>query len=141
MEENKMINPIVIDKNVKENKMINPIVIDVKDPERKEYLVLLIGIGNNEEHYKDYQFIEGRTATYEHIKNLIDDIDIHESYVLVEGVSLEDRVTVYEFMRHMSMHFFKDDNFNIEDYNQGDEFEIDENGNIEISSFNNKDYI
>ena len=139
MDENKMINPIVID-DVKENKMVNPIVIDVKDPELKEYLVLLLGIGG-EEHFKDYQFIKGRTATYNLIKNLIEELDIHESYVLVEGVSLENRVSVYEFMRHVSMHFFQDDDFNIENYNQGEEFEIREDGSIEISSFNNKDYI
>ena len=140
MNESKMINPIVVEE-VKDNKMVNPIVIDVKDPELKEYLVLLIGVGGDEEYYKDYQFIKGRTATYEYIKTLIEDIDIDESYVLVEGVSLEDRVTVYEFMRHMHMHFFQDDAFDIEKYNQGDEFEINEDGSLEISSFNNKDYM
>ena len=133
MDTNNMINPIVVE-DVKNNNMVNPIVIDVKDPELKEYLVLFVGVGGDEEHFKDYQFVKGRTATYDLIKTLIDDIDIDESYVLVEGVSLEDRVTVYEFMRHMKMHFFQDDTFNIEDYNQGDEFEINEDGSLEIAT-------
>ena len=140
MEENKMINPIVID-DVKNNGMVNPIVIDVKDPEKKEYLILLVGLRGKEEEFKDYEFVIGRTATYELIKTLIEDIDIDESYVLVEGVTLEERISVYKFMKHMHMHFFQDDLFDIEKYNQGDEFEISEDGSLEISSFNSKDYI
>ena len=139
MDKSKLVNPIVID-DIKENKLVNPIVIDSKDPELKEYLILLVGL-NGEDEFKEFQFITGRTSTYERIKTFIDAIDIDASYVLVEGVSLENRVTVYEFMRHMHMNFYQDDNFNIEDYNQGDEFEIKEDGSLEISSFNSKDYI
>ena len=140
MDTSKMINPIVIDK-VENNGMVNPIVIDVKDPELKEYLILLVGLRGKEEEFKDYQFIIGRKATYETIKTFIEDIDIDESYVLVEGVALEDRISVYKFMKHMHMHFFQDDLFDIEKYNQGDEFEISEDGSLEISGFNSKDYI
>ena len=138
MEKEKLINPIVIDKP--NSNLINPIVVDVKDPDLKEYLILLTGLDDTEE-FKDFQFVTGRTATYELIKTFIDNIDIDNSYVLVEGVALEDRISVYVFMRHMHIHFFQDDPFDIEKYNQGDEFEIDEEGNLEISSFNSKDYI
>ena len=34
-----------------------------------------------------------------------------------------------------------DDLFDIEKYNQGDEFEMTEDGSLEVSSFNSKDYI
>ena len=133
----KLINPIIVDNKPP----VNPIVVDTKDPEKKEYLLLWVGLDNDEDGIRDFEFIIGRTATYERIKSLIQDIDIDNSYVLVEGVALEDRISVYAFMKHMHLHFYQDDLFDIEAYNQGDEFEITEDGTLEITSFNNKDYI
>jgi hypothetical protein len=90
-----------------------------KSPEERQYLLLYVASAEDgEEDIKSFEFIKGRTRVYDFIKGVIDSIDIHESKVLVEGVTLEGMISVYEFMKHISI--LLEDNFDIEDYNYGD---------------------
>ena len=108
-----------------EQKMISPLQyydeqgkpIIRKTPEEKEYLLLLTYIADDDIEGTEFRIFIGRTEARKYIIDVIPDLDIFESYVLVEGVVLENRVTVYEFMKHMENYF--DDGFDIEDYNIG----------------------
>lgn len=89
-----------------------------KSPEEKEYIILY--------DYADdsmFKICQGREDTYTMIKYLMLnnelEPDIHNSCVLVEGVLPENRISIYEFMKHMEQFF--SDNFDIEDYNTGDD--------------------
>ena len=52
------------------------------------------------------------------VKNVIDDIDLEHSFVLVESVTLAERKSIYAFMKYAGD--FYSDNFDIEDYVKGD---------------------
>lgn len=93
-----------------------------KSSEEKMYLVYYYADdpdSNSLEKIKSFEELKGRTAVYEFIKGMIDYIDIHESKVLVETLTLDKAITVYEFMVGVSQ-FYPDDTFDIEDYNIGD---------------------
>lgn len=84
-----------------------------KSPEVKEYLVLMQYRETGE---NDYKFIMGRTETYKFIKDIIDELDIDESFVIVETVNISSRITVYEFMRMCKERKLFDDDFDIDQY-------------------------
>lgn len=108
-----------------EQKMISPITyvddqgnpIVKKTPEEKEYLLLLKYVTDDDMEGTEFCIFIGRTEARKYIIDVVPDLDIFESYVLVEGVKLENRITVYEFMKHMENYFT--DGFDIEDYNIG----------------------
>lgn len=88
-----------------------------KNHEEKEYIVFFIMVDD----YGDYEqrlweIKVGRTSTYEFVKSIIEDIDIHNSKVLVEDMTLQDAGSVYEFCKYMQN--FYNDGFDVEDYNQ-----------------------
>ena len=94
---------VSIDDNTKQRKG--------KNPEFKTYLLCVTG----KEGYEDYwEIIEGRSNVYEHIKNNAEFIDVENSFVLVEGLALEKRASIYQFMKHCENFF--NDSFDIEDY-------------------------
>ncbi len=109
-------------------KLPSIITFEGKDPEEKMYLVLYIGKDEDGKDIKSYEDLQGRTATYNFIKGMIDYIDIYESRVLVETVTLVDALNVYEFMKQVSK-YINDTSFDIEDYNYGDSSIEDENSN------------
>lgn len=101
-----------------------------KGPEDKKYLVLMYLPSDKPygEDDKVFEIFKGRTKTYETLKDLIIEcnLDVHESIVIVETVTLEqalsdnnpdNRMTVYKFMRHMKDSGYFNDSFDIEDYN------------------------
>ena len=93
-----------------------------KGPEEKEYLILFVDIEDPERNW--FNLVTGRTEAYQEIRNNIEAIDIHKSSILVEGVVLEKRISVYAFMRHVQdKGFFEGESFDIEDYNVGDDEE------------------
>ena len=93
-----------------------------KGPEEREYLLLYYATDERGEDIKSFEFLTGRTETYEFIKNIIESLDIHESKVIVETVTLKEMISVYEFMKHISM-LLEDTSFDIEDFNIGDDYE------------------
>lgn len=93
-----------------------------KNPEERLYLIYYYADdpdNNRGEKIKSFEEIKGRTKIYEFIKNMIEYIDIHESKVLVETLTLNDAVSVYDFMKVISQ-YYESDTFDIEDYNFGD---------------------
>ena len=101
-----------------------------KDAEEKVYIILF-SFEDNEGDSNWWQKVTGRTAAYECIKTNIDGCNIHDSFILVEGLPLERCVSVYEFMRHVKEKGYFEDSFDIEDYNNG--YEESEEANSDQS--------
>lgn len=84
-----------------------------KPKSEKEYLVLLTyndGTGD-----KSFSFIKGQAGTREYLIENIADINLDESYVLVEDVEFVDGVlTVYNFLKLMEADYH--DGFDVDDY-------------------------
>jgi len=88
-----------------------------KHPEDRQYLICIrakIDSGVQD----SWDLVTGRTEAYEYIKNVIDDIDLEHSFVLVESVTLAERKSIYAFMKYAGE--FYSDGFDIEDYIKGD---------------------
>ena len=98
-------------------------IVDNKEKhyEAKEYLVCIV---DKDFSAKEWEIFEGRTATYEWLKNEIENIDLEESFVLVEGLDLSKRKSVYKFMRYVGD--LKEDNFDIDDYISSDKDDNDQ---------------
>lgn len=83
------------------------------DPENRTYLVCIAYSISGE---SEWELLKGRTKVYDYIKTLMEttEIDIYESFVLVESLTLKDRKSIYAFMSYVKK--FYDDGFDIEDY-------------------------
>ena len=101
----------------------------VNPAETKEYLVL--GSLGDETFFK---ICIGRSEAYEFIKSNIEFIDPYESFVLVQGRTLEDRITVYTFVEEVMKKIVTDD-FDINDYVTGDFIPEDEKEEVEVPSY------
>lgn len=82
-----------------------------KDPEYKEYLICIEGCngGGNE-----WILCTGRKETVECIINNIDIIIPDKSFVLVEDCKLNERISVYDFMKKFGNLY--DESFDIDEY-------------------------
>lgn len=80
------------------------------DPEKKMYLICIMYYSGDTE----WVLEQGRSNVYEFLKSIIDMIDIYESFILVENVSLKDRKSVYAFMSYIEKIF--NDGFRIDDH-------------------------
>ena len=98
-----------------------------KSFEEKEYLICLIGYSSESE----WQIVEGRTDAYEFIKNSIHWIDFENSFVLVEGLSLNERKSVYAFLKHVQENY--DDGFDVDEYITNDREDEIRRNNIDNS--------
>ena len=117
-----------------------PMVVNVdkkkKDFEEKEYLICIDY--NSGESY--WEIAKGRTAAYDCIVDRVEYIDFDTSFILVEGKSFTERVSLYAFLKHVQDYF--EDWFDIDDFIKGDfdEEEFRNNNNIsEAMSINNSD--
>lgn len=91
-----------------------------KSHEEKEYLLMLsYFVDDDSERVTEFKILIGRTVSREYIIDNVYDMDIHKSYVLVEGLKLEDRISVYSFMTHLA-EYYNSDSFDIEDHNYSD---------------------
>lgn len=95
-----------------------------KTPNEKQYLVLLRGEMKENEmvEYRDFEWVIGRQRLYDYLKDLIlneEDaiIDIHKSLVISESVTINDYISVYEFMKTFKDIVIDDTGFDIEEYN------------------------
>lgn len=108
-----------------EGKVIEP----QRSPESKQYLLLMF-FKESTQREKTFEIITGRQEVYDFIKENIEDLDIINSHILVEGVALEECANVYSFMKHMEQ-YFPDENFCIDDYReQDDEVQEDQPNNL-----------
>lgn len=110
------------------NKNVQPGIVFVdgrsKTPNERQYLVLLSGDykDNDNQEYRDFEWIVGRQRLYDYLRDLIlseDDviIDIHKSLIISETVTINDYVSVYEFMRAVKNIVIDETGFDIEEYN------------------------
>lgn len=109
------------------NKIIPGIVyVDGRDktPNEKLYLVLLQGEFKDNENaeYRDFEWVVGRQRLYEYLRDLIlneEDvlIDIHKTVVISESVTINDYISMYEFMKTFKDIVVDETGFDIEEYN------------------------
>lgn len=110
-------------------------IIDKNDPEHaksaedREYLICLY---MNRRKNERWDIVTGRTEAYELIKDEVqnNDVDFNNSFVLVESLKLNQRKSIYAFMKYCESFF--DDGFNIDDY-------IYDDLDIDISNLNGID--
>lgn len=122
---------------VKNKVMPGIVYVDGRDktPNEKQYLVLLQGEYKDNEvaEFRDFEWVVGRQSLYEYLRDLIlneEDvlIDIHKTVVISESVTINDYISMYEFMRAFKDIVIDDTGFDIEEYNiEGEgEFEPEE---------------
>lgn len=85
------------------------IVDNGKSKEEKEYLMCIRYLSDDYE----WDIIKGRKNAYEYIKDIAEYIDLDDSFVLVETLTLDKRINVYKFMKHVQNSY--DDGFDIND--------------------------
>lgn len=84
----------------------------------KEYLIFFVYGDDDAGEVKDWKLITGRRKLYEFIKDMIETMNLDESFVLSDKSALEGRLTVYEFMKHVveEQNLYPEDGFNIDNY-------------------------
>lgn len=97
---------------------------DSIDPEERKYLLLLVLITEDENEEKNiFEWIIGRTDTYNRLKSYIiaEAIDIVDSKVLSESSKVSNHISVLQFIRHLRDNELIDDksDFDIEEYDVG----------------------
>jgi len=100
-----------------ENELKMPFEIVEKTPSNMDYLILYIGEMDGEE-VKSFEIIEGREKAYEFIKSILEFIDIEESKVISEIMTLEEAGSVKDFMISMR-EYFPNDTFDTSEYFEG----------------------
>lgn len=118
-----------------ENKMVKPFTMDLKMAKsgEKMYLVLYVYTCQIGEDVHDFEFIVGRQATYDRIKELLtssdedEQLDAMRSLVFVDSpkIQISKRLSIYSFMKDMKLNnkINDDTSFDINDYY----YEVDEN--------------
>lgn len=101
-----------------EQNLIRGVTYDT-EPE-KTYLVLL---EDTEESFRDWQIITGRQEAYDYIKGMIEGqefgcIDVEKSMIVVNTLTIDKAITIYEFMKEMKLKDKVIDytSFDIDDY-------------------------
>lgn len=84
----------------------------------KEYLICFKYGTDEEGEVNDWKLIAGRKNLYKFIKDMIETMDIDESFIVADKTALEKRISVYDFMKLVieGQNLYPDDNFNIDDY-------------------------
>jgi len=146
-----LIDPLVTVDNGLTDPLLPPDEPD-KGFEEKKYLVLWVMNDDSSEFGNHFFVGTGRTETYYFLRDNISEIDIHNSYILVETkqtetktqvrrwymTSIDKAITVYQFLKKVQDNYH--DGFDVEDYDYA--FEDDEeavknyNGNIDIMMWN-----
>lgn len=115
-----------------------------KDPEDKVYIVFIVSEinGHNCSYISNYDHSSnltvngefsvrnGRSDTYNFIKDILTgdtegNINVNYSFVLVEGLSCTNSISMFKFMKHCE-EIFTDDDFNIDDYDENPNNDIHE---------------
>lgn len=144
--------------SVSDNKLPEALIFEAKEKSFEEKLYLILYVINNDAEddisSRSFSVCIGRTMAYSDIKEkLISgiDIDIHRSKVITETKQTEtstgghkyylmpydECISVYAFITSVST-FYSDDEFDIEDYNDGD---IPEDNSIKERSYMTREQI
>lgn len=125
--------------------MVKIVDNSLKHPEERQYLICLtFKPGSGVEDI--WEIAIGRSAAYEAIKNYVElNIDYDHSFILVETCTLNQRKSIYSFMKYAGDFF--EDSFDIDDYVKGDwdeedfkrtndiNLEVDRNDRVNMASF------
>ena len=88
------------------------------NPEIKHYLICIAASIDSGES-DSWVIVQGRTSAFNYIKDNIDIINFEESFILVDGLPLSERRSIYAFMQY-AQQFYPEDSFDIVDYVKGD---------------------
>ena len=93
-----------------------------KHPEDREYLICIL----TEDSQTCWDIVMGRRDAYETIKSYIEEYEVNfdKSFILDESKALAERKSLYSFMKY-AQQFFDQDDFDIENYVEGDWDEAD----------------
>ena len=93
---------------------------ELKDPEDRIYLVCLRTDNNDM-----WELCNGRSDAYTYIRDALDstNVDLRQSFILVENCKLYDRKTIYEFLKHIQAMY--EDGFDIDEYIRENSIEYD----------------
>ena len=104
-----------------------------KSHEEKQYLICIAAKPGD---YDLWEIVIGRTNAYEFIKDNIDIIDFDRSFILVEDCNLNQRKSIYAFVKYVQDLY--NDGFDIEEYIKGDwsetEYQVDNDINIMVDN-------
>ena len=94
-----------------------------QNPEDKVYLICLRTDSGD-----FWDIIEGRQSAWEYIKDkcIYNNVNVLESFVLVDSLVLRKRKSIYDFMKYSEQFIQDPDGFDIEDYVNGDVVESTE---------------
>lgn len=97
--------------------------VEKQNPEDKVYLICLRTDSGD-----FWDIIEGREAAWEYIKDkcIYNNVNVLESFILVDSLVLRKRKSVYDFMKYSEQFINDPDGFDIEDYVNGDVVESTE---------------
>lgn len=86
-----------------------------------------------------WDIVEGRLEAWEYIKDkcMYTNVNVEESFILVDTLTLNKRKPIYNFMKYTESMIENTDGFDIEDYVKGDVIESTEDGNTEQESASN----
>jgi len=90
--------------------------VQEKSPELKYYLICIaakFGYGDDM-----WNIVQGRSEAYNYIIENIEMINLDDSFILVEGLGLEHRKSIYAFCKYAQQFF--ENAFDIDDYIKGD---------------------
>lgn len=101
---------------------VNPV-----DPETRQYIVLYIDFGAEDESYR-WEIYHGRTSAIESLKINAAVIDIDKSLVITENVAFKDALSVRKFFKYLQNAdiISAEEDFNIDDYSGSNDYNEDE---------------
>ena len=106
-----------------------------KSHEEKQYLICIAATPGSGD-YDIWDIVIGRTNAYEFIKDNIDMIDFERSFILVENCNLNQRKSIYAFVKYIQDLY--NDGFDIDEYIKGDwsetDYKIDNDINIMVDN-------
>ena len=105
-----------------------------QNPENKVYLICL-----RTEEGDMWDIVEGRLEAWEYIKDkcIYTNVNVEESFILVDTLTLNKRKPIYNFMKYTESMIENTDGFDIEDYVKGDVIESTEDRDAEQESASN----
>ena len=93
--------------------------IGSSDPESIEYVILYSDIGYDSDDFEPYRWVKivGRSSAYRSIKDNASLINVDESFIIADSVSLKEALSVREFCEYLkNANVLDDDDFDINNY-------------------------
>ena len=102
-----------------EDGLVKGIEFDLNPDLDKKYLICYqYGDDEGNDEIEGHKIIRGRKNLYEFIKQMVETMNLDESFILSDTSVLEKRISVYDFMKLVveAQGLYPEDDFNIDDY-------------------------